>query len=304
MTEEKKDVPMLVRHAYDVDSFEILDCLKSKYKEHEEVFPPKFFIEQENALLQFLSSEGLSKYKYEKSRNFVIPSNFDIYNRFLGYKLLCMDSLRIEPFLTYQSTLFMGNISVERENFIGLLEFHVYDLIQPYILPDEQNRLEKIVNWLERNRVFLYNKAFSLDEADLDEASSNKRKVIMSQEFAFLLYEKLTCFFEGQETQLHKLLIKNEASELLRFNGRNNQLAELFKRLRYNGVIQSTYSVLIDWLLENFAAPNKQGKFDSLKRNTIEDVFKNSHNEPPKGRRILAEIAKYIPPSERKRGAK
>ena len=301
MTEEKKDIPMLVRHAYDVDSFEILDCLKSKYKEHEEVFPPQFFIEQENALLQFLSSEGLSKYKYEKSRNFVIPSNFDIYNRFLGYKLLCMDALRIEPFLTYQSTLFMGNSSVERENFIGLLEFHIYDLIQPYVLPDEQNRLEKIVSWLERNRDFLYNKAYSLNETDLDEASSNKRKVIMSQELAFLLYEKLTCFFEGQETQLHKLLIKNEASELLRFNGQINQLAELFKRLRYNGVIiVDNLDVLTDWIVESFAAPNNEGKIDVLKRDTISQYLRKRSKEPPKGKRILTEFAKYLKPSERK----
>jgi len=301
MIEEKKDIPMVVRHVYDVDSFEILDCLKSKYKDHEEVFSPQFFIEQENALLQFLSSEGLSKYKYEKSRNFVIPSNFDIYNRFLGYKLLCMDALRIEPFLTYQSTLFMGNISVERENFIGLLEFHIYDLMQPYVLPDEQNRLEKIVSWLERNRDFLYNKAYSLNETDLDEASSNKRKVIMSQEFAFLLYEKLTCFFEGQETQLHKLLIKNEASELLRFNGQINQLAELFKRLRYNGVIiVKTLDVLTDWIVESFAAPNNQGKIDVLKRDSISQVLRKQSKEPPRGKRILTEFAKYLQPSERK----
>jgi hypothetical protein len=301
MTVEKKDIPMLVRHVYDVDSFETLDCLKSKYKEHEEVFPPQFFIEQENALLQFLSSEGLSKYKYEKSRNFVIPSNFDIYNRFLGYKLLCMDALRIEPFLTYQSTLFMGNSSVERENFIGLLEFHIYDLIQPYVLPDEQNRLEKIVSWLERNRDFLYNKAYSLNETDLDEASSNKRKVIMSQELAFLLYEKLTCFFEGQETQLHKLLIKNEAPELLRFNGQINQLAELFKRLRYNGVIiVDNLDVLTDWIVESFAAPNNEGKIDVLKRDTISQNLRKQSKEPPKGKRILTEFAKYLQPSERK----
>jgi hypothetical protein len=301
MIEEKKEIPIVVRHVYDVDSFEILDCLKSKYKDHEEVFPPRFFIEQENALLQFLSSEGLSKYKYEKSRNFVIPSNFDIYNRFLGYKLLCMDTLRIEPFLTYQSTLFMGNISVERENFIGLLEFHIYDLIQPYVLPDEQNRLEKIVSWLERNRVFLYNKAYSLNKSELDTSASIKRKVIMSEEMAFLLHEKLSCFFEGQETQLHKLLVKNEPSELLRFNGQINQLAELFKRLRYNSVISvDSLDVLIDWIVENFAGINKEGKFDSIKRNTVSQVLRKLSAEPPKGKRILTEFAKYLQPSERK----
>jgi hypothetical protein len=301
MIEEKKEIPMVVRHVYDVDSFEILDCLKSKYKDHEEVFPPQFFIEQENALLQFLSSEGLCKYKYEKSRNFVIPSNFDIYNRFLGYKLLCMDTLRIEQFLTYQSTLFMGNIIVERENFIGLLEFHIYDLIQPYVLPDEQNRLEKIVSWLERNRVFLYNKAYSLNKSELDTSASIKRKVIMSEEMAFLLHEKLSCFFEGQETQLHKLLVKNESSELLRFNGQINQLAELFKRLRYNSVISvDSLDVLIDWIVENFAGINKEGKFDSIKRNTVSQVLRKLSAEPPKGKRILTEFAKYLQPSERK----
>jgi hypothetical protein len=195
----------------------------------------------------------------------------------------------------------MGNSSVERENFIGLLEFHIYDLIQPYVLPDEQNRLEKIVSWLERNRDFLYNKAYSLNETDLDEASSNKRKVIMSQELAFLLYEKLTCFFEGQETQLHKLLIKNEAPELLRFNGQINQLAELFKRLRYNGVIiVDNLDVLTDWIVESFAAPNNEGKIDVLKRDTISQNLRKQSKEPPKGKRILTEFAKYLQPSERK----
>ncbi len=298
MTEESHPITSY-RHVYDVDAFEILDILKEKYKSNNNKISVKSLKVEEDNLLKFLIDEGFKADEKQKNRNFILPSNYNLYNNFLSYKLLTMDVYKIEPFLSYQSVLFLGNQYASKDNFIGLLEFLIYDIVKDKVLPDEQIRLEKMVNWLERNRTFLNKKAYYKPSSIND--LENERIVTMDADFANVFFLKFRVFFKEQEKQLFNFLINNESTELLNFNGKSNQLAELFKRLRYNSKIQvSTYKELANWIVKYFTVNNKQKESVNLKINTITQVLSKSSAEPIKTERILLDVAEFITPNRRK----
>ena len=310
MIESAYNFPNIERHVYDVDAFEILDRLRDKYLKEEGFVTEQMLLIEEENLLQLLDEEGYNSMEHQKYRNFILPSNFNQYNNFLAYKLLTIDLYKIEPLLSYQSVLFLGNYYAVKDNFIGLLEFLVYDFVQKRVLPTEQVRLEKIVNWLERNRVFLLSKAYNdlgIDDETIELKIQNEtlpppsRKIKMDPQLANILCKKLNCFFEGQEKPLYNLLIKNEIISPLVFDGQANQLTELFKRLRYNAQITvSTNKLLAEWLVESFCTFDNSGKNSPLVFSSVEAVLKNSDREPPKTKRILIEIAQYFRPENRK----
>ena len=210
-----------------------------------------------------------------------------------------MDVYKIEPLLSYQSLLFLGNQYASKDNFIGLLEFLIYDIVKEKVLPDEQIRLEKMVNWLERNRTFLNKKAYYKPSSIND--IENERIVTMEPDFANVFFEKFRVFFKEQEKQLFNFIINNESTELLNFDGKSNQLAELFKRLRYNSKIQvSTNKELANWIVKHFTAKNKQKEFVKLKINTISQVLSKPKAEPIKTERILLDVAEFMTSNKRK----
>jgi hypothetical protein len=332
--------PTVVRNVYDVDAFEIIDRLKEKYQSNIDVVPEhlrdlEFIKFEEEFLIKTLKEDDFDLTEHQKHRNFIIPSNYNLYNSYLGYKLLTMDLYKIEPFLSYQSVLFLGNYYATKDNFIGLIEFLTYEFVKTRLFPFEHIRLEKIVNWLERNRIFLLNKAYNEiaepigDDADngtlntlQDSAAKNEigledigeinnvsnikeepkfRVVKMDPQFANVFCEKLKTFFETQEQLLHNLIIRNLFTERLVFNGNANQLAELFKRLRYNAKIDvASLKVLAEWIALNFSSVNENGVVEEINFNTIHQVLKKQDREPPKTKRILIEIAPYIMPDDRK----
>jgi hypothetical protein len=319
--------PSVVRHVYDIDAFEIIDKLTDKYKVYNDQVTEnhrdlEFIKLEEDILIEFLNEEGFDTLSHQEHRNFIVPSYYNFYNSYLGYKLLTIDLYKIEPLLSYQSVLFLGNYYAASDNFLGLIEYLVYDFVKARLLPFEQIRLEKIVNWIERNRVFMINKAYDKssarinyesEEKDFSESQNadvkiefqsmetNVRIVKMDAQFAKILSEKLSCFFESQEILLYNLIFKNEFTAPLVFNGQDNQLAELFKRLRYNGLIDvKSYNVLAHWIYDCFSTIGNNGKTKKLVLGTIKGVLKNSEREPPKSKRILIELAKYIMPDDRK----
>lgn len=294
--------PNVERHIYDVDAFEILDRLREKYQGIKCFFTEHLLQLEEANILKLLNDEGYKSDDHQRYRNFILPSYYNQYNNFLAYKLLSIDLYKIEPFLSYQSVLFLGNDYAVKDNFIGLLEFLVYNFVQKQVLPNEQVRLEKIVAWLERNRVFLITKAYN--EINIKDAVPNppKRKVKMDPQFASILCEKLNCFFEGHDQALYNLIVKNEFSSPLPFNGQANQLAELFKRLRYNAkLVVSTNLELTQWLVDSFSSIDSVGNIKPLKFSSVQAVIKNSDKEPPKTKRILIDIAEYKHPENRKK---
>jgi hypothetical protein len=303
--------PVVERHFYDIDAFQILDNLRDKYLKEEGFVTEQMLLLEEENLLNLLDEEGYNSKDHQKYRNFILPSNFNQYNNFLAYKLLTIDQYKIEPLLSYQSVLFLGNHYAVKDNFVGLIEFLIYDFVQKRVLPNEQIRLEKIVNWLERNRTFLITKAYNEGQGAINDIIKNslqskalslpKRRIIMDPQFAKALCEKLNCYFEGQEEMLFNLIVKDELESPLIFNGQVNQLAELFKRLRYNNRITvSTNKVLAEWLVESFVTVDENNQVAPIVFNTVEGVLKKSDREPTKTSRILIELAEYRSPNSRK----
>lgn len=300
------------RHVYDVDAFEILDILKEKYKSNNNKISLESLKFEEDNLLKFLIDESFNATEKQRNRNFILPSNYNLYNIFLGYKLLTMDVYKIEPLLSYQSALFLGNNYANKDNFIGLVEFLIYDFLKERLETSEEIRLEKIVNWLERNREFLTKKAYNELEIEntiveiskksnkFNENNLKERTVFMNPQFANVFYEKFKYYFTEQENQLYLLLIKNDVTELLRFNGNTNQLVELFKRLRYNSKIKvATYEKLAEWLVKHFTVKNKQNVFVKIKINSARQVLGKPNKEPKKDNRIMEDVAEYIVPNLR-----
>ncbi|MBL0330313.1 MAG: hypothetical protein IPP64_13035 [Bacteroidetes bacterium] len=312
MKETEYDFPSTVRHVYDIDVFEILDQLRTKLSSNIEALPShlrdlKFIDDDEEFFVSFMKKEGIDLTENKKYRNYIIPSSNNLYHHYLGWKILSMDAYKIEPLLSYQSVLFLGNDYAPKDNFLGLLEYSTYTFVKGRNYFNEFMRLEKMVDWLERNRVFLLNKAYNNDDPiEADEMNSRDeskvRTVLMNPDFASILVEKLKQYFpEVQHTNLYNLIIKDQFKSKLSFSGNRNQLTELFKRFHYNGKITvRTYDVLATWISANFEVLGENNTIEQLNQDTILAILKNSEKEAPKGKRILEDMAEYIVPKQRR----
>ncbi len=315
MKPEDYKFPNVVRHVYDVDVFQILDELRDKYSGNTKLLPShlkdlKFIEEEEETLVDFLTEDGSDLKENRKYRNFVIPSSHNMYGTYLGYKILTIDLYKIEPMLSYQSVLFLGNYYSSKDNFLGYVEFQIYDFVKKRNFLNENARLEKIVNWLERNRMFVldkaYNKVESNNNLQAGKNTENKslefRKISMEPQFANSLYQKLEPYFsESQHPKLFDLILKGKCDEQLCFNGQTNQLAELFKRLRYNFKIHvNSNKILAKWLTDSFTFKNKQGGSEQFNIGTILQVLTKSKAEPEKNKRLFENLAPFVPQSLRK----
>ena len=307
------DFPNVVRHEYDIDAFEILDNYRDRINEHNSMSEKKKSIEIvdviEFDLVRSMEANGIDLTDNQIHRNYIIPSSYNVYSIFLGLKILTIDPYKIEPLLSYQSVLFLGNQYAAKDNFLGLVEFQTYRQVKLGLFLNESFRLEKMVNWLERNRIFLLNKAYNEDstvdnlrEKNIQPKAPKFKTVEMGVEFANTLQEKLKAYFAiEQQPHIFTLLFKGELTEPLCFNGQANQLAELFKRLRYNSKINvATLEALANWITKNFVIKNKQGEIKHLNISTISQVLKKSTAEPPKGKRILEDVAEFLVPNLRK----
>jgi hypothetical protein len=292
--------PRVVRHVYDVDAFETLDKLKEKYLKHidfihEQLRDLEFIKLEEELLIKQFKEDDFDLTEHQKHRNFIIPSNYNLYCTYLGYKLLTIDLYKIEPLLSYQSVLFLGNYYATKDNFLGLIEFLVYDFVKVRLLPFEQIRLEKMVNWLERNRSFILQQSFT------------SKIVAMEPDFANILYQKLQPFFANeQHSSLHELIFKgNKSTAHLCFAGNQIELVDLFKRLRHNQkIVVNSNKTLCNWIFNNFEIQNKKEGEPNIQLNydVVLDYLSRDERVPKgKSRVICEEIAPYISKEERKK---
>ncbi|MCX6297286.1 MAG: hypothetical protein NTX97_14745, partial [Bacteroidetes bacterium] len=125
MINTEYNFPSTERHEYDIDVFEILDNLREKYKSKMDSLPShlkdlKLLDDEEEYILQHMKEDhGIDLTENKKYRNYILPSSYNIYNTFLGWKILTMDPYKIGPFLSHQAALFQGNHYASKHNFIG-----------------------------------------------------------------------------------------------------------------------------------------------------------------------------------------
>jgi hypothetical protein len=103
------------------------------------------------------------------------------------------------------------------------------------------------------------------------------------------LTELLGClevFFDpADRAALNALLRGQTVSQKLLFNGNQNQLVEVFRRLKYNAFLYESWTFLRGWLFGHFAYRSKTGIAD-LSRNSVWDILSKAKGEPTGRSRI------------------
>jgi hypothetical protein len=299
MTETGYNFHIVERHVYDIDVFEIFDNLRDKYKANVALLPKElkdlcFIDESEKIFTDFMSKNGIDLTNNIIHRNYILPSSYNNYVEFLVLKILTMDPYKIGPLLSYQSELYLGNYYATKDNFVGLVEFMVYNGVKSRNFLKEDIRLERIVNWVEHNRVFLLQRAYT------------NKTVSMEPTFANLLYQKLQAyFFEEQHNSLYELIFSNaKPVELLQFHGTVIELSDLFKRLRYNNLINvDKIGTLAKWISGNFCLKNDDNLQTPVPLNNavVLDYLSRESRIPKRPVRLICEdIAPYLSKESRK----
>ncbi|NVK04982.1 MAG: hypothetical protein HWD92_09165 [Flavobacteriia bacterium] len=105
------------------------------------------------------------------------------------------------------------------------------------------------------------------------------------------VYQGLKGFFEGSEDILMDALKGEAIKERLYFPSKQNQLVEVFKRLKYNGMILSTSREIRDWLCDNFSYKHTHGAVKEvrpLNAGSVDAILIKGRNEPSKSKRICS----------------
>ncbi|NTV47903.1 MAG: hypothetical protein HGB11_15600 [Chlorobiales bacterium] len=107
----------------------------------------------------------------------------------------------------------------------------------------------------------------------------------LSDEERLALFYELSCFFkEDDHALLMKLLQGETAERKLFFNGNQNRLVEVFRRLKYNGFLFETWTGIRDWLCNNFLYLSKT-EVRNLNPQSVWDILSKAKGEPsPKSR--------------------
>jgi len=180
--------------------------------------------------------------------------------------------------LAFQATLFEGNQYAAKDNFVGLVEFMVYNFVKRRNFLKEEVRLERIMNWLDINRRFV----IVTPESKLP--MSQQMEVEIPITTAKLVFSEFSKYFNSdQENSLRELLFNNiKPTEKLCFKIGPTLLIELFKRIHYNQLlISTTKTALADWIFDCFCVFEDKEPHH-LSKNTITGILSKPDKEPKK----------------------
>jgi hypothetical protein len=102
------------------------------------------------------------------------------------------------------------------------------------------------------------------------------------------LLDCLEVFFSPSDRpDLKALLLGHPVDHKLVFDGNQNRLVEVFRRLSYNGFLHESWTSLRDWLCRHFSYRGKEGVAD-LSMNSVWDILSKAKGEPTGKSRICA----------------
>ena len=213
--------------------------------------------------------------------------------------MLVYSFFSIETLLTFQSERYEGNHYGAADNFIGLVEFTLYQFVSTMNFFNEDERLEKIMNWVKEFR------KVSQKTSTLKNKNSNEIIIVFHEEaIASIIIKRLKDYFPQEEQLiLNDMISKGKLPIPLTFIGNQNQLVEFFKRLRYNKMIKYvSNNVLTFWIINNFKIQNRNGALYELKYESVFEILRKHTKsvEPSKSNRILDDIAPFIRKENRK----
>ncbi|NTV02991.1 MAG: hypothetical protein HGB04_09475 [Chlorobiaceae bacterium] len=96
----------------------------------------------------------------------------------------------------------------------------------------------------------------------------------------------LEVFFDPSDRPALKALFQGHpVDHKLIFNGNQNRLVEVFRRLSYNGLLHESWTMIREWLCGHFTYRSKTGVAD-LSRNSVWDILSKAKGEPTGKSRI------------------
>jgi hypothetical protein len=143
------------------------------------------------------------------------------------------------------------------------------------LLVDLEFDNEIINEAIEIVRVELTEQKQSLEETLMNSSPQPEKKVpklkngsilFNSPETIDKLYNGLKSYFPEQDKILFKVLNGEQCDEELIFLHNQNQLVEVFRRAKYNGLIISTSTELANWLTYNFSFRYSRGKTTQVRK--------------------------------------
>jgi len=143
-----------------------------------------------------------------------------------------------------------------------------------------------VINLLQRKIRELQNKN-QHKNTNLD--ISEKLISFNSPETIDKIHKELKGYFPKKEKELLKALNGERLTERLLFPHNQNKFVEVFKRMKYNGLLISSYTEITSWLCNNFNFRYQKGEKIEVRpfnENSVRDIFKNSEKEPKKIERI------------------
>ncbi len=119
------------------------------------------------------------------------------------------------------------------------------------------------------------------------------------------IHSELKGYFPNKESELLKALQGEQLSEILLYPSNGSSFVEVFKRLRYNGLLISTPTEIKGWICSNFNFVKTQGAkktIEDFKENSVWDVLTKTKCEPSRKNRICTpNWLPFIPQKTRQR---
>lgn len=117
-----------------------------------------------------------------------------------------------------------------------------------------------------------------------------------SPEIIRTLHDELKGYFQGFEAELLKAFKGEQLPEFLLFPHNQNKFVEIFKRLKYNGLLLSTPKETKDWICSTFTYQYQKGgkkEVRNFNSSTVHDILTKDKGEPTKKERIC--IVDWLP---------
>lgn len=124
-----------------------------------------------------------------------------------------------------------------------------------------------------------------------------EKKINLREAIIIKLYDGLKDYFIKEEhQQLHNVLKGKSFENKICFLKNQSQLAELFRRLKYNNKLDPTYSTIRDWLCTNFTYSNSRKPLNP--KSVYEILIAKGNKDISPSKRILTSDFTYKKPKQ------
>lgn len=160
---------------------------------------------------------------------------------------------------------------------------------------DYQNAIT-VINWLSDETPKQAQPLKPQIEAKQEVAGSLNKQILFTDPVK--IFEVLKPYFPGSESDLLKVLQGEKIETPIIYPHNQNQIAEFFRRVKYNNHTSNSDTEIVNWLCNTFHYTDKNNSNRPLKRETVYDIVNKGKGEATKPRICKnVEWLKYQTPS-------